>query len=200
MLTLTRILVIGASLLLMAVAPAPGARSDEFAASFCPECWKFLVRDDAVAKDGSCLTCGKVAVNIDAAELKWTWCLVHGAWHEQPCPEENYLQERPSRTALAMVVSPGDERIGASAYCPECRTQPDPMKMKLGRCPSCGGPLVSVTTLEPTWFWCSHRLHWSLEPCPGNSEKHCCAARRGTVPAKIRGRGAVGGEAAREAR
>jgi hypothetical protein len=90
------------------------------------------------------------------------------------------------RTALALVVSPGDERLEKTAYCPECRTIPDPMKMERGRCPTCQGPLVAASAVEAVWFWCAHDLHWKGEPCLDNGVRRCCTPYRGTLLAAHR--------------
>jgi hypothetical protein len=166
--------------LLLAVPSASGLGDQEFAASFCSECWRFLESQD-VCHDSTCLTCAKEAVAVDARLLSWTWCPIHDQWHRRPCPEGKHDRAERGRTALALVVSPGDERLEGAAYCPECRTSPDPMTMERGRCPTCQGPLVAVETVEPVWFWCTHDLHWKEEPCPGNGVRHCCTAYRGSV-------------------
>jgi hypothetical protein len=186
MMTLLRMIVLGCFVLASAPPSASQGGSGEFATSFCPECWKFLKAKDASCSRGTCLTCGKEAIAVDAEVLTWTWCSDHEWWHQRPCPLGRARGNGRLRTAMALVVSRGDKRLDSSAYCPECRLLPDPLKMERGRCPSCQGPLVPVTVVEPKWFWCARDLHWKVDPCPQNGLHHCCVARRGTLLAKPR--------------
>lgn len=173
--------------LLTALPSVSPSGADEFATTFCPGCWEFLKPKSSLCDDGSCLRCGKIGIAVDASELRWTWCLDHQAWHRRPCLEGRSSGNPRVRTALALVVSPGDERLQKAAYCPECRIVPDPMRIERGRCPSCKGALAAVDTAEAAWFWCSHGLYWKEFPCPENGVRHCCIARRGTLLAEVRG-------------
>jgi hypothetical protein len=173
-------------ILLVGLPAASGSGTDEFATSFCPECWKFLNSDKDVRFDGGCVVCGKISIAVEAFELSWTLCPGHDVWHRRPCAEVGLLKDRRVRTAIALVVSAGDERLQTAAYCPECGSFPAPMKMERGQCPTCKAPLAAVEIVEPAWFWCTHGGYWKEIPCAENGTRHCCEARRGTLHASIR--------------
>lgn len=182
---LLRAAFLGCASFLMALSPSAREDDREFATSFCPQCWTFLTAAGSADREGTCRTCGRISVAVDGWNLTWHGCPVHDGWHLRPCPE-GIDKGAPIRTDVAMVVSPGDERLRTSAYCPECRIHPDPMKTERGRCWSCQGPLVLADTIGPTWFWCSRGLFWRGDPCPRNATSRCCTARTGTVLAKVR--------------
>lgn len=181
-----RAALLGCSFLLVALAPPAGNPDQDFATSFCPECWKFLKAPEASDRDGTCRTCGKLAVAVDASELTWYWCVEHEFWHRFPCEAKRYRKNWHPRTAIALVVSPGDERLRKAAYCPECRTLPPPLKTERMTCPACGGRLTGVDVADLEWFWCKHDMAWKAEPCPENMASQCCTPRSGTLMAKQR--------------
>jgi|SRR5579862_2891413 len=177
---------LGCSLLLTAPSPSARVPAVILATSFCPECWKFLNLSDAVDKEGACRICGKQPVAVDAFELTWYWCPDHLLWHRRPCPQGSYRESWQTRSALALLVAAGDERLQKVAYCPGCFLFPNPLNMERGACPSCGRPLAAVDVVEPKWFWCRRELHWSDAPCFRNPVRHCCVARKGPLHAAQR--------------
>ena len=165
-----------------AVLALPAADSAPFRTSFCPECWEFAGNEASLDRAGRCMTCSRVPVWAEAANLDWYWCTSQEAWRRNPCPKEPQRKCCLRRSGTAMVVFGRADEVFSAWYCPECRRfQMADYERETGRCIACGRRYAVADTVYRRWSWCKVGEEWLDEPCPSSRGRRCCEERAGMI-------------------